>query len=166
MKKAILFFAIMAFAGVGQVMAQKFGHINSQDLLALMPEMRDAETKLEALGKEMESSLQSMSAEYQGKVAKYQAAQATFSETQRELKESEINDLGTRIQNFQVSAEQRVAKKRQEWFQPILDKAKDAIEIVGKENGFTYIFDSSVGVTLYEGGEDVIQIVKKKLNLQ
>ena len=163
MKKAILFFAMVAFVGLGQVMAQKFGHINSQELLELMPEMKEAESKLANLAKEMESSLQSMSSEYQTKLAEYQSKQSTLSETQRELMESEITDLGTRIQNFQVSAEQRVAKKRQEWLQPILDKAKGAIEEVGNENGFTYIFDSSVGVTLYENGENVLGLVKKKM---
>ena len=36
---------------------------------------------------------------------------------------------------------------------------------VAKENGYTYIFDSAVGVTLYEGGDDILPLVKKKLGL-
>ena len=48
---------------------------------------------------------------------------------------------------------------------PIIDRAKEAIRDVAKENGYTYIFDSAVGVTLYEGGDDVLPLVKKKLGL-
>ena len=42
---------------------------------------------------------------------------------------------------------------------------RDAIEAVGKEQGFTYIFDTSTGVTLYNGGEDVTDLVKTKLGM-
>jgi outer membrane protein len=49
---------------------------------------------------------------------------------------------------------------------PIIDKAKKAIEDVAKENGYTYIFDSSVGVLLYyENSDDIMTLVKKKLGL-
>lgn len=50
--------------------------------------------------------------------------------------------------------------------QPLIDKAKKAIEEVAKENGFTYIIDTSSGALLYSGGEDILPLVKKKLNLQ
>ena len=40
-----------------------------------------------------------------------------------------------------------------------------AIEEVGKAHGFTYIFDSSMGATLYNGGEDVTGLVKTKLGI-
>jgi outer membrane protein len=44
--------------------------------------------------------------------------------------------------------------------------AKKAIEQVAKENGYTYIFDTSVGAVLYwEESDNVLSLVKKKLNL-
>ena len=46
---------------------------------------------------------------------------------------------------------------------PMIQKVQQAIEEVGKEHGFTYIFDSSMGATLYNGGEDVSSLVKTKL---
>ena len=49
---------------------------------------------------------------------------------------------------------------------PIIDKAKKAIEDVAKENNFTYIFDSGVGVLLYQNdSDDIMPMVKKKLGL-
>ena len=51
--------------------------------------------------------------------------------------------------------------------QPVMEKALNAIKEVGKENGFTYIFDMNAGI-LYaaENSQDVLPLVKKKLGLQ
>ena len=70
------------------------------------------------------------------------------------------------MQEFSVTAQQDLAKLEEELLTPMIDRAKTAIEEVGKENGFTYIFDTSVGATLYNGGEDVMSLVKTKLNIQ
>ena len=55
--------------------------------------------------------------------------------------------------------------KETELFQPIFDAAKEAIETVAKENGYTYIIDESVGVLLYAGGDDILPLVKTKLGI-
>lgn len=47
----------------------------------------------------------------------------------------------------------------------MIERAREAIQAVGAEEGFTYIFDTSSGATVYEGGEDVISMVKAKLGL-
>ena len=49
---------------------------------------------------------------------------------------------------------------------PIMDKITAAIEEVAKENGYTYIFDGSVGFVLYaDETTDVSDLVKGKLGL-
>ena len=47
----------------------------------------------------------------------------------------------------------------------MIQRVSIAIEEVGKEHGITYIFDSSMGATPYNGGEDVTDLVKTKLGL-
>ena len=47
-----------------------------------------------------------------------------------------------------------------------IDKAKKAIEDVAKENNYNYVFDSGVGVLLYQrDSDDIMPMVKKKLGL-
>jgi len=51
--------------------------------------------------------------------------------------------------------------------QPIIDKAKKAIDDVAKDGNYTLILDSSVGVVLYSiDGDDILPAVKKKLGIQ
>ena len=84
-------------------------------------------------------------------------------------KEKEILDLQERIQAFQASAQESLQKKEQELTQPIIDKARQAVKDVAKENGFTYILNTAeaLGVVLfYDNGDDIMPLVKKKLNLK
>ena len=48
--------------------APKFGHINSNDLLTIMPERDSAEAKLKVFAQELEMQLTKMSAEYEKKI--------------------------------------------------------------------------------------------------
>ena len=45
--------------------AQKFGFIDSQELLLLMPERKTAETEVQEFAKSLESQLAAMTSEYQ-----------------------------------------------------------------------------------------------------
>jgi outer membrane protein len=78
----------------------------------------------------------------------------------------EITNLEERISEFQQSAQKDLQSQEEKLLRPIIDKAKKAIEDVAKENNFTYIFDSGVGVLLYQNdSDDIMPMVKKKLGL-
>ena len=94
------------------------------------------------------------------------AAQKTFEEEQKKVN-TELNGLQQRIQRFQETAMAQLEKTQNDLMQPVMEKALNAIKEVGKENGFTYIFDMNAGI-LYaaENSQDVLPLVKKKLGLQ
>ena len=145
---------------------QKFGHVDAAALLELMPEKKKAESDLEAFAKEFQSALEDMAKEYEGKVQAFQAEEKGMVATVRNTKMREIADLERRIQEFQQQAQEEIGKKEQEVLTPVIDKARKAIDEVAKEKGYTYVFDSSVGVLLYaDDSEDVLADVKAKLGL-
>ena len=168
LSKLIIVGALMFF-GLGNlnVLAQsKIGHINSNELLELMPERTAAAKQVEQHAVQLENQLKAMSAEYQGKVSEYQNQQALMAEAVKQTKVKEITDLETRIQQFQQSAQEELQKKEAEVLQPIIDKAKKAIDDVAKEKGYDYILDTGLGVVLYSNtGDNILPLVKKKLSL-
>jgi len=146
--------------------AQKFGHLNAQTLLSQMPEVTTADKQLEEFNKSLEDQLKSMATEYQTKIADYQAKVNLFTDAIKKVKEKEILDLETRINEFQNSAQESVYQKKSELYAPILKKAEEAVKIVAKENGYTYIFDTSVGALLYFAeSDDILHLVKSKLGI-
>lgn len=146
----------------------KFGHVNSQELLALMPERDSAQLLLENYAQQLEDQLETMQVEYNNKVQQYLAEQENYSDLIKQTKEQELTDLQQRIQGFQTTAQQDIQRKEAQLIQPIIDKAEQAIKDVAKENGFTYIFDLARGSILYfsEVSQDILPLVKLKLGIQ
>ena len=105
--------------------------------------------------------------QFQTKLAEYSEKMKTYSEAMRATTEEELQGLQQRIQRFQETAMAQLEKTQNDLMQPVMEKALNAIKEVGKENGFTYIFDMNVGI-LYaaENSQDVLPLVKKKLGLQ
>lgn len=167
LKAVVLILAVLFTVNLNAQTKIKLGHIDSDSLLKMMPGKDSAQIKIEKEIKLYQSQYTAMETEYNTKVADYQTNLTTMSDLIKTTKAAEIADLETRITKFQTSASEAIQKKQTELLQPIIDKAKKAIEDVAKENGFTYIFDSSVGVLLYDGGgEDIMLLVKKKVGIK
>ncbi|HCY45636.1 MAG TPA: molecular chaperone Skp [Flavobacteriales bacterium] len=147
------------------VQAQKFGHVNSQLLLDTLPETAVAQAELEAINLEFEKELQLQQADLELLVTQIQAMQAdpAVSDFTKQSKISKYESDQQRLQETYTVAQQQLAAKEQELLAPIIEKAREAIKEVGKENGFVYIFDLNSGGIIYEGGEDVLPLVLAKL---
>ena len=164
--KKITFLVLISLITLSTFSQNKFGYIDSQELLMLMPERKNAESEVQNFAKSLESQLAAMTAEYQESVQDYQSNEASYTDLIKEDKIAEITGLEQRIQAFQQNAQQSLQKKEQELLEPILSKARSAIEEVAVEGNFTYIFDKSVGSILYaKESENVLSLVKKKLKL-
>ena len=84
MKKLILC-AICAICGFTTANAQKFGHVNSQEVIQAMPEFAKARTDIEALTKQYEADLKSMQDELQKKAEAFDKEQALAKEQQEKM---------------------------------------------------------------------------------
>jgi outer membrane protein len=168
MKKILLITAFLAFA-FSPSFAQKtakIGHINSEELLSLMPERKRASEKIDTISKEIEKQLRDLMTEYQGKIEKYERDAPNLSELLKKDRAEEVKNLETRIRAFQQEAQGTIEAKQQEMMEPIITKAKKAIEEVAKENGYTYVLDTSAGTVLFwEEADNLLSLVKKKLKL-
>ena len=165
----VMFLGIALFVMSGMANAQvKLAHVNTAEILDVMPDKATAEKSLEKYYGELQSQLEAMAKEYQTKMQDYEANQATMSNLVKQSKEKEIIDLQTRIQQFQANAEQDFEGKRAELLAPILEKIQNAINVVGKEKGYTYVLDLATGAAVYVGTDavDCTSAVKTKLGIK
>ena len=165
----VLFLGVALFVMSGIANAQvKIAHVNTAEILDVMPDKAKAEKDLEKYYDELQNQLQTMAKEYQTKMQDYEANQATMSNLVKQSKEKEILDLQSRIQQFQLNAEDEFANKRAELLKPILDKIQTAINNVGKEKGYTYVIDLATGAAVYVGDDaiDCTKDVKAKLGIK
>ncbi len=144
----------------------KFGHINTNELLRMMPGREQAKAQLEQYARELEETFTAMQAEFQTKYQDYLEKQENFSQLVRQSRERELQSLNERIMEFQESAQQDLMEQEERLLNPIIQEARDAIQKVGREHGFTYIFDTSGGsMVFWENGEDIMPLVRAELGL-
>jgi outer membrane protein len=149
------------------VQAQKFGHITSEQLLQAMPEYDTAQAKVESLREQYDNEIEKLQVEINKKIEDYNNAEATMTNLIREAKASEIQEMQMRLQNFAQTAQQDLQQQSMMLIQPVMDKARKAIESVAKEKGLIYVFDLSQGNPVYTSPEslDLMPLVKAQLGL-
>ena len=146
--------------------AQKFGHINTQELFTQMPEVAKIKLKMDTIQSQYENQLASMNEEIQKKAQDYQANEATMPDAVKQIRQQELQEMQQRIQLFYQTAEQDIQKKQQELLAPIHEKMAKAIKTVGEREGYTYIFDSQAMVHIGNDAHDVTPAVKKELGIK
>ena len=88
--KKVLLTLVLSLAVMLSTQAQsKFGYLNSNELLAMMPESQSMQEELQTYAKGLESQLTAMQAEYEKKVVEYQQNETSYTEI---IKEDKIRD--------------------------------------------------------------------------
>ena len=168
MKKAIkLTLAITLLMGSTSLFAQKFGRINTQEIMS-MPETKTMQTNMEAYAKELQDNIETMNVEFNTKLQDFQKNYNTLNDMAKEMKEKDLSDLQNRIREFQERAQQEYQKKQNELLAPIIEKAKGAIDKISAAGGYLVVFDTSTGSLAYFDETNLTDIapeVRKELGI-
>ncbi len=148
--------------------AQKFGHVNAQEIIQVMPDYTKAKNEIDALQKQYEDDLKSMQDELTKKSQAYEKEQATLPDNIKQRREQELQEMYQKIQQSYQDNQQALAKASQEKMQAITTKVIDAIKQVGQAGGYVYIMDVAGGVPYISTtlSTDVTADVKAKLGLK
>lgn len=155
---------LMLFAPMS-MFAQKFGHLNSQQVMNDMPEFVKARGEIEATAKQYENDLKAMQDELQRKAEEYEKTKSTMNATKQKETEDELMKLNEKIRTAYNDNSQALQKAQQEKMQPITAKLVNAIQAVGKAGNYVYIMDITSGIPYISQtlSEDVTSKVKAEL---
>lgn len=156
----VLFIAATNFAQA----QSKLAHINVTELLSQMPEMKTAQAELKKLEETYRADIQSSVDEYRNKLTQYNNEANSMSQEENQKRALELQGFERNIGEAQQAAQQELAKKQSELFEPISKKAMDAIEKVAGVQGYDYIVDASPGAgVIVAKGKDLLADVKQEL---
>jgi len=145
----------------------KLAHVNSTELMKIMPGVDTAQKAIQDMVKQWEEVIDAMETELEKKWDIFQRDQPTMPKALQEVKMKELQDLKNRIDFTREQAQTDLQEKQEAYLKPIIDRAKSAIGEVAKENGYNYVFDSGMGVLLYsDDSDDILPLVKKKLGIK
>ncbi len=149
------------------VQAQKFGHVHSVNLLAQLPEIALADSMLVLYQNELMVRGDSMVTVFRQQYDLYvkDAQSGTLSKMQAQARESQLQQEQEKIQTFEKEAQMLIMKRRQELYDPVLNKIDEIILQIGQEEGYSMIFDSSQQAMLYlTPAEDISAKILARLN--
>ncbi|MDQ6762598.1 MAG: OmpH family outer membrane protein [Bacteroidota bacterium] len=167
MKKFITLVLISAgtfgFSNVAH--AQKIGYISADEIIQLMPEAAEVQTKLDEYQKSLYQNAQDQQAVLNEAVQKFYKDSTTMSASLKEVKRTELQKQYSDISGMDQKIQNQFEQKRQEFSLPIQKKLQTAIEEVAKENGYTYVLPREA-LIIMPPSSDIGPLVRKKLGLK
>jgi outer membrane protein len=167
MKLSLAVLALVATTTVGYAQP-KFGYVNSQEIIISMPEIQDVQLSMERLQKDLGEQLEIIQVEYNNKAAEYQKNAASYSDAIRQSKEQELMSLQQRYEELGKAGSQDLQNQQTKLMQPVIEKARLAIEKAAAEGGYIAVFDMAAGsLAYYDKSQmtDLAPIVKKELGI-
>jgi outer membrane protein len=147
----------------------KIAYLNSAEVITAMPEYIQMQDSVQKMTNAIQAELKTMEEEYALKYEALMRESDTLVESIRVKRLQEIQDIEQRANTFQQQQQQQLQQLQESLFTPIQEKLKNAVDAVGVENNFTYIFNAAPNLLLYvnpTSSIDATPLVKKKLGLK
>jgi outer membrane protein len=164
MKRVIVVLVIAFMGSAVTVNAQKIGHINTNELLAVMPETKKAQDKLQKSQDSLNVVYAELIKEFREQDSIFGADSAKWTPAKRDIKRNDLGNLYTKVQGYQNEAQQFLQQKEQEVYGPVQKVALEAIQTVAKNNGYAYVF-SREALIVVPASDDLLPLVKKFLKI-
>ena len=143
MKKIIMIAAMVVMSVAAMAQDFKFGYVDFNEVIMLMPEMDEARATIEENQKTNEEILMTMYKEYETKMQQYQQNNATWTPAVREMKEKELMQLEQNLQQNQQVLQQELQQLQQQLQAPIYKKAQDTVNELAKAKGLALVFEKN-----------------------
>jgi len=147
------------------VFAQKYGHVNSEEIMQNMPGIGTVQIKMAEFQKNLETMYENTVNEFQTKKEKFDRESGSWSASVRKMREDELIALQNRIQEIQYNAQEDIEQEQERLITPFKEKVQNAIHEVANEYLFNYILDTQI-LLYYKSANDITPLVKKKLGIK
>ena len=165
MKKILILMLMMAPMSL---LAQKFGYVNSAEIIQVMPEYAKALKDVQALEKMYTDEFNSLRTEFEKKGTEFEKMQQdSVPENILKRRYDELMQMQQRLQEYAQEIQVNLQNAEQEKMIEIQKKLQGALEAVGKEGAYVCVFDVAGGIPFINTTicEDVNTKVRAKLGL-
>lgn len=150
MKKSVVFLMMMVLFALPSF-AQKYAYIDSEYILANMPEYVEAQAELDRLATEWQKEIEVQFARIDSMYKKYQVESITLPANMKKKREEAIiaaEKEAKDLQKKRFGKDGDLFKKREELVKPIQDRVFTAIDEYAKDRGYAFIFDTAGSMTI------------------
>jgi len=150
--------------------AQKIGVVDTNYILGMMPQYKEAEARLNSQIDTWEQELQSLQAEFDKKRSAFENEKVLLVGDQLKLREKEVLDLDKNIKtttSLRFGKTGEISQVRANLVEPFQDQIWTAIKAMSEKNGLGIVFDKSNDVNViflqkrYDYTDKVLAILLK-----
>lgn len=165
MIKKLLLIAALVLPLFASAQSLKVGLVDFNDIVGKMPETTAAQNTLQEAQKKYQAEFQRIEEEFQRQYEEFQNMADDELPAIKERKARQLQETQQKAEAFQQNVMQDLERQQNELMAPIVQKVRDAIESVGKENGFNLIQDVAGQLYFAAPVENITDRVKAKLGL-
>lgn len=148
------------------VFAQKFGVINTEALIAELPQVQEVQATIDASSQRYQAEFQKLKSEFDKKYTEFQQLDNGTPQVIRERRLQEIQELDQKINQFRKTVTEDLQRQENELMEPIRNNVMAAIQNVGIDGDFIIIFENTPTVYTRSDVIDVTPLVKAKLGVE
>ena len=149
--KKITLTATFIFLMVMGAVAQRYAYVDTQYILANIPEYNDAQNFLDDLSVTWQSEIEAGFAEISRLYENYQNEAVLLPQAIKNKREDEIVNKERQMNEMQkqkFGPDGELDQKRKELVQPIQEKIFNAIEKIAGEKNYDFVFDKAAGLSI------------------
>ena len=168
MKKilTVVLFAVGLLLMNHQLEAQmKIGFVNTEELFSVLPEAKKADSLLQQYQEVLRKTGEDYQQELEEKAKQFNQDSSSMTTLQKETTRKKLQDLYSRVVNYNQEAQQQLQAKQQDLIAPLQKSISELVNAVAKENGYTHVFSRDALLVVPEK-DNLLPLIKKKLNLK
>lgn len=142
----LVFIILAAYLLPTQLLAQKFGYVNTNFILSKMPEYNEAKGEIDKLAVEWQMEIQNMQVEIDNMHSDFKAEEVLLTVEMKEDRLKIIAENEVALKEYQKKVfgfEGLFFLKKKELIKPVQDRVFEAVEKMAHEHKLQIVFDKS-----------------------
>ncbi|MBO6516500.1 MAG: OmpH family outer membrane protein [Bacteroidia bacterium] len=142
----VLVCMVLFSLGATTAQAQKFAYVDTEYILAQLPDYKSAQKQLDQLSEKWQKEVDAKYQEIDKLYKNYQAEEVLLNNEQKKQRQEEIitkEKEAKKLQQTKFGYEGELFRKREQLIKPIQDRVFDAIQTIAKREDLDFIFDKS-----------------------
>lgn len=158
--------AVLCMSAQDSVHVVRFGYLNYQQALQLMPQYALVQQKMADLRRQYEAEMQRVTDEFNRKYEEFLEGQHEFPKTILQKRQTELQELMTRNVSFKEESRKQLAEAEREALAPLKIRLSETVAKIASERGLALVVNTASDACPYinpELGEDLNQLVTDAL---
>ena len=146
--------------------ALRFGYFSFEQVFHTMPGYAIAKHNMDELRGKYDEETKRVETEFNSKYEEFLDGQRSYAKSILEKRQAELRELMEKNIAFKAEAARLLKKAEEEAYAPLKAKMNEALQQIGKENGFAFILNTDNNATPYlsaEMGVDITEALKEKM---